>query len=284
MTSATIMANGERFEEAAAAARQSPTLGIGCHVVLVDGTPVGDAHEVPSLLDRKHRDRFRHSLSAFALNAASSQVDPRQVELEITAQLRKLQAAGLAVSHVDTHKHTHMLPAILKPLLRAASACGIRAVRNPFVPRRAVSLAVLRHRPDVLKRYFQVRLLRAAFARRFTHAVTEAGFITPHGSFGVIETGYLDQYLLEAIIDAIPEGTWELVCHPGYLDDELAAANTRLRQSRVRELETLTSPAIRDRLSQRGIELISYRDLAAAPPKSLQVNDLPVPNRTVPST
>jgi predicted glycoside hydrolase/deacetylase ChbG (UPF0249 family) len=69
--------------------------------------------------------------------------------------------------------------------------------------------------------------------------------------------------LFRAIIGCIPEGTWEFVCHPGYQDQELALVNTRLRESREKELAILTSTEARQILADHHIELISYRDLVA---------------------
>jgi predicted glycoside hydrolase/deacetylase ChbG (UPF0249 family) len=84
---------------------------------------------------------------------------------------------------------------------------------------------------------------------------------TPDGSFGVLSTGALDLELFKAIVDVIPDGTWEFVCHPGYNDADLASVQTRLRESRKMELDVLISPEARQALDSRGIELISYRDL-----------------------
>jgi predicted glycoside hydrolase/deacetylase ChbG (UPF0249 family) len=91
--------------------------------------------------------------------------------------------------------------------------------------------------------------------------VRQFGLRTPDGSFGVVSTGALDLRLFEAIVEAIPDGTWEFVCHPGYNDAELASVRTRLRESRQRELEVLTSAEARQALERRGIQLISYREL-----------------------
>jgi predicted glycoside hydrolase/deacetylase ChbG (UPF0249 family) len=84
---------------------------------------------------------------------------------------------------------------------------------------------------------------------------------TTDGSFGVVATGALDLALFDAMVEAIPEGTWEFVCHPGHNDAELASVRTRLRDSREKELAVLTSPLAREALERRGIQLISYRDL-----------------------
>ena len=179
---------------------------------------------------------------------------------EVAAQIRRLQSTGLTVTHVDTHKHTHMFPAVLRPLLQAAKQCGVRAVRNPFVPLRPLAFAHLMKRPKLWTRYSETRLLRK-FAAQFRRAVADAGMKTTDGSFGIVTTGTWDKKLFAAVMGCIPEGTWELVCHPGYSDAALEAIRTRLRKSRVAELEILTSPDARQILDTHGIELISYRDL-----------------------
>ena len=85
--------------------------------------------------------------------------------------------------------------------------------------------------------------------------------VTPDGSLGVVATGTLDYEQFRDLIENCPEGTWELVCHPGYVDRDLRNANTRLQQSRALELQVLTSSAACNLLERRGIQLISYRDL-----------------------
>jgi len=85
--------------------------------------------------------------------------------------------------------------------------------------------------------------------------------LTTDGTIGVSATGNLNQKLLNETAQALPEGTWELVCHPGYLDADLESAGTRLLHSRQVELEALTSEETRQILRERGIQLISYADL-----------------------
>ena len=153
-----------------------------------------------------------------------------------------------------------MFPRVLRPLLNAAKECGVRALRNPFGPRRPFRSSDLLARPNLWTRYAEVRVLRG-FAGRFREAVQNEGFLTPDGTLGIEVTGTLDETLYRAIANSIPEGTWEFVCHPGYNDPDLGAANTRLRESRETELRVLTSPAAREILTQQGIQLISYREL-----------------------
>ena len=261
VTSSTLMANGAAFADAVQLSKTVPELSVGCHVVLTDGEPVLDAGQLPSLTTASH---FRDGMIAFAARAIAGGMDANQITAEATVQIRKIQSAGITVSHFDTHKHTHLFPKILRPLLRAASDCGVRAVRNPFGPRLPLRSSHLLTRPSLWTRSLEVRIL-SAFAGKFREAVDREGFATPDGTLGIVVTGALDETLFYAIASSIPDGTWEFVCHPGYNDADLQAGKTRLRESRETELRVLTLPAARAVLARQGIELISYRDLAPKP-------------------
>jgi predicted glycoside hydrolase/deacetylase ChbG (UPF0249 family) len=260
VTSTTLMANGPAFSEAARLASEMPRLSVGCHVVLIDGAPLLSPNQIPSLSSATGKPSFRDGLMNFAARAMAGLLEAEEIEAEATAQIRKVQSCGISVSHFDTHKHTNIFPPVLRPLLRAAAACGVAAVRNPFGPRRPLRSSELLATPGLWKRTAEVRILRA-FARKFCESVDRLGFCTPDGTLGIEVTGVLDERLFRAIAETIPEGTWEFVCHPGYNDADLQAANTRLRESRELELQALTLPAARALLAEKEIELISYRDL-----------------------
>lgn len=259
VTSSTLMANGQAFEDAVSRARGATKLSIGCHIVLIDGEPVLEPNEIPSITEAS---RFRDGLKGFATRALTGQMKATEIVAEAKAQIRKIQAAGIPVSHVDSHKHTHLFPQILRPVLQAANECGVRAIRNPFGPRLPLRSSELLTKPNLWTRYAQLRILQR-FASKFRNAVDREGFVTPDGTLGIEVTGALDEKLFDVIATSIPDGTWEFVCHPGYNDDALRAANTRLRESREIELHILTLPTAREMLAQRGIELISYRELSA---------------------
>src|SRR5208282_236493 len=138
----------------------------------------------------------------------------------------------------------------------------VRAIRNPFGPRKPLRSGELLVRPNLWTRYAEVRILRT-LAARFRDSAKRGGLLTTDGTLGIEVTGALDDTLFRAIAEIIPEGTWEFVCHPGYNDGDLESSNTRLRESRETELRVLTMPEARELLSNLGISLISYRDLNA---------------------
>lgn len=257
VTSTTLMANGPAFCEAVGLSKSTARWSVGCHVVLVDGEPLIDPSRLSSLVAPRDSQRFRDGLVGFAARAFSRQLDPGQIEAETTAQIRKLQSHGVAVTHVDTHKHTHTFPVVLEGVLRAARTCSVSAIRNPFD---VIAADFVRAQKGLWKRYAQAKTLRG-LAGHFRKAVAKAGLRTPDGTLGIVVTGRLDAGLFHAIAETMPEGSWEFVCHPGYIDDDLRSVSTRLRQSREQELAVLTSSEARQALADRGIELISYRDL-----------------------
>ena len=266
VTSATLMANSRAFDEAAALARSlagsNRHFSVGCHVVLLDGEPVLPAERVASLLQpgAQNGSHFRAKLNDFVVASFRGKLQSDEIEAETTAQIQRLQSAGVEPSHFDTHKHAHMFPAVLRPLLRAARARKVSAVRNPFGQVWPLPLGDVLRRRQLWKRFAQLNVLRN-FAAKFRTEVEAHGLRTTDGSVAVIATGSLDLKLFAKIVDNIPEGTWELVCHPGYNDADLDGIRTRLRQSRVQELGLLTSPEAKDILQQRGVELISYWEL-----------------------
>ncbi len=260
VTSSTLMARGAAFSGAVELSKAVPRMSIGCHVVLIDGESVLEPGRLPSLT---HDGRFRDGLKSFAARALTSRMNPAEIEAEASAQIRKIQSAKVHVSHFDTHKHTHLFPQVLRPLLRAAAACGVKAVRNPFGPRFPLRSGRLLTRPNLWTRYAEVKFLRR-FARKFREAVDREGFVTPSGTLGIEVTGTLDETLFRALAETMPDGTWEFVCHPGYNDADLQRAKTRLRESRETELRVLTLPAAREVLAREGVELISYQDLVNA--------------------
>jgi predicted glycoside hydrolase/deacetylase ChbG (UPF0249 family) len=273
LASATLMASGAAFEDAVEVARQNPDLDVGCHVVLLDGQSVSRPSEVPTLLERDtSANTFQASLGRFALALYSGKIREEDIEREAVAQIRKLQQAGVRVTHLDTHKHTHMFPRVLRPLLRAAATTGVCAIRNPFEARdrtaRRNLLPGLHGAKTPFKRGLQVGIL-SAMRSTFQKMVRNAAIRTTDGALGVIVTGSLSfEERLAEILARLPQGTWELVCHPGFTDAELDSVKTRLRASReveVAALKKLISPSL---LAASGIVLSDFEDLnPESPPR-----------------
>ena len=267
VTSTTLMANSRAFRDATtfaqSAARGNKHLSVGCHVVLLDGTPLLPPGSAPTLLQDNSSNgsaRFRDSLNDFVIASFRHKLNPAEIEAEAAAQMERIQSAGIQLSHFDTHKHAHMFPAVLRPLLRAASARKVSAVRNPFGQVWPLPWTNVLRTRQLWKRFAQLHVLRN-FAANFRREVESHGLRTTDGSLGVLVTGVLDLKLFTAVVESMPEGTWEFVCHPGYNDADLDSVQTRLRHSREQELQLLTSSEAKELLRRQNIELISYHEL-----------------------
>jgi chitin disaccharide deacetylase len=259
LTSATLMATGNAFDDAVAIAHANPTLGVGCHVVLTDGSPVSHPEAIPTLIGADGKT-FRPSLLDFVQALLRGSIRSEDIEREALAQIQKLQRAGIQVTHIDTHKHTHLFPAVSRPLLNTLERTNISAIRNPFEPAFAQHLA-----HAGIKRRLQLALLnrlRPAFVQ--LSQLQAANILTTDGTVGVSATGNLASDTLSQILAELPpSGTFELVCHPGYSDADLNRIPTRLRTHREIERQALltTIPAM---LSQRNApSLIHYGKLGS---------------------
>lgn len=241
LTATTLMANGDAFDDAARLARANPTLDVGCHLVLVQGNSVLPPYRalprsVPGLIVAMADRRIR-------------------VHNELAAQVRRILEAGIRPTHLDTHKHTHLLPQVLGAVANISEEFRIRWVRRPFdLPLQGHPRGVPR-----LTRYLNRGL---CLLRRRFHKVLEAhGCRTTDHFAGFQITGRFHTRELVALIGQLPEGSTEFMCHPGHCGSELRAAPTRLKESRRRELEALLAPETRRALEQAGVEMVSFRNL-----------------------
>ncbi|HZQ44196.1 MAG TPA: ChbG/HpnK family deacetylase [Acidobacteriaceae bacterium] len=258
VTSATLMASGAAFDDAVALALARPSLGVGCHIVLVDGIPVSDPASIPTLLGPDRRS-FRMSLADFALGVLRGAITHEDIERETLAQIKKLQRAGLKLTHADTHKHTHLLSRVTRPIIRALEQSGVRCIRNPFEPRWAATLSGSTRRSLFVRAFQPGR-------RRFEASPPIAGrrILTTRGTIGISATGHLNSSTLSSLLQKIPDGTWELVCHPGYNDPDLDAIATRLRTERETELAALLAALAKSSsnpLHPSTLKLISYKEV-----------------------
>ena len=160
-------------------------------------------------------------------------------------------AAGIAPTHLDTHKHTHVLPPVASAVARLVREFGIRWVRKPF------DFGGLTGQTS-----WSARLMRTQHSA-IQRKLREAGAVTTKHFAGFALTGYLDEDRLLELVERLPEGVTELMCHPGFCREQLRASATRLMESREIELRALTSARVRTALDVRGVQLASFSDMTA---------------------
>jgi predicted glycoside hydrolase/deacetylase ChbG (UPF0249 family) len=228
LTATTLMATGEAFEHAVRLARENPSLDIGCHLVLVQAP--GLPQTIPQLVRAVALGRIR-------------------IHDELVKQVRRIMDAGISPTHLDTHKHTHLLPPVLEAVARISEEFRIPWVRRPFdFPLQPGGVG------------WKNKLMRLT-SSRFRSALALRHCRSTDWFAGFRLTGRYRSGDLVELIRALPEGVTEFMCHPGRCGDELRSARTRLKESREEELRALTAPEVRTALAEAGVKLVSYRDL-----------------------
>jgi len=258
VTSATLMANMPALAEAVELAKAHPSLGVGLHFNLTQGRPVSEANKVRSLLNAA--GEFLGTSTKLARRSLLGQLDLAEVRRELCAQLESLEATGLTITHVDSHKHAHAWPAIMHVIEQTLEDYNIHALR---LPREQVRWTQALASAKQVKQSLTATGLRW-LCRSTAHDLAAAQLHTPTAFFGVAQTGNWSREWLLDLLDQLPEGISELMCHPGYADSELSSAGTRLHASRETELRLLTAPEIRAAIEAHGIQLLHFGQLKAS--------------------
>lgn len=258
LTSTTLMANGEAFDDAVERARANPELGVGCHLVLVGGKCVAPRESVSSLVDAD--GTLPDSLALFVARISSGMIRREEIERELRAQIAKIRAAGIEPTHLDTHKHTHAHPRVMEVLGQVAKECGIMRVRKPIEDLHDSWETSKAGGQGISLQILAAGAVRA-IAPQFTTISKKYGLLSPDYFLGLATTGRLGPALLRGIIGTVGEGTTEIMLHPGICDADLARSGSRLQKHREDEMRGLLDPGVRSAITERGIRLISYREL-----------------------
>ncbi|MGA8142389.1 MAG: ChbG/HpnK family deacetylase [Candidatus Acidiferrales bacterium] len=258
LTSTTLMACGPAFDHAVELARQNPRLGIGCHLVLVGGSVVAPVEEVPSLAQKD--GRMPESLGLFVARLTSGSIRLNDIERELRAQILKIRSAGIEPTHLDTHKHTHAHPAVMEALGRVAEELGITRVRKPIENLRDSWESSRSEAAGISKELLGAAAVRAV-APQFRSACRKYKLRCPDFFLGLAMTGQLGPEALRRMLSTVQEGTTEIMLHPGVCDSDLEKLGSRLLHQRDTELEALIDPSVKSAIEERGIRLITYREL-----------------------
>lgn len=288
LTSTTAMANMPSFEHAAQLALEHPTLGVGVHLNLTTGNPLLPRAQVPTLVGDEGR---LLPMSQVVRGLTFGRLDHRQMEMELSAQVEKMMEAGLRITHLDSHHHLHVHPVLQPIAVRIALRYGIWAIRCPVEfglgetmhragmllasthhpePRTQSSEPSTRHpsvpspqsSPESPRSLYLKTMVLTLLGRLLRMRARRAGLATPDHFRGLLLGVAFSTRDLHGVLLHLPEGTTELMCHPGYPDEQLRQW-TSYSAGRDSELEALMDPGNRGILEQVGARLGSYSDLGS---------------------
>jgi hopanoid biosynthesis associated protein HpnK len=251
LSAASLMVGAPAAGDAIDRARRLPGLRVGLHLVLTDGRPVLPPSQVPHLVDGQ--GRFHANMAAAGATMFFHPAARRELAAEIDAQLAAFQATGLALDHVNAHKHFHLHPTIASLILKLGLRRGLRAMRLPVEP-----VAPLRWAAAPGEAVVEGRLLRL-WARLARGRARRAGLLAPDQVFGLQWSGAMGEARLEGLIRALPPGLTEIYLHPATEGGfEGAAAGYAYAE----ELTALISPRVRSAVRESGVRLGGFSDFA----------------------
>jgi predicted glycoside hydrolase/deacetylase ChbG (UPF0249 family) len=256
LTSASVFANAPAASDAIRRIRVRPSLGVGVHLALVDGTPMLPPTRVPTLVEDD--GRFRASWKPFIVACLRGQVAFEEVERELRAQIERIRSEGIPLTHLDAHKHVHAFPPIFAIVARLAERFRIPVVRVPYERWSPVWGDAGQRR--TARRQALLNAAMLPWARSDSRTAYGQGLRAPQFA-GRIHTGVLSADSFEGMVRRLPPVVTELMVHPGYVDEALLQTDTRLLSSREQEVQLLCAPDTRHLLIKEQIQLIRH-DLA----------------------
>ncbi|CVK17779.1 ChbG/HpnK family deacetylase [Sporomusa sphaeroides] len=256
ITSTSIMAGAPAFNHAAALAAVHPQLGIGVHLTLVGGLPAAEPGQVISLIDKD--GLLCSSYPVFLQKFCLAGVRLEDVRREFTAQVKKVMAAGIAITHLDSHQHMHVVPGIIDVVIDIAKQFAIPALRIPAEP----SLFFGGFRPTAGRLIGRLGLSTLANLAR--PKVRRAGLAAPEHFYGMLAGGSMNEEILLNIIDNLPNGLSEIMVHPG-LDNSVLHQAFGWDYHWQQELAAVASRQVMECLAQRQVKLVSFGSLAVRP-------------------
>jgi len=254
LTTASLMVGGSATGDAVERARRLPSLRVGLHLVLVDGSPVLPPSAVPDLVDGK--GQFSSHLIKAGIDFFFRPKVKQQLEAEVRAQFQAFQKTGLSLDHVNAHHHMHLHPTVSGLLLRVGREYGMRAVRLPYEP----LLPSWRASKRPLFGRLWAGLLLSQWTALLRRRLRREGIFSNHFVFGMNDSGHLDLSLVLRFLKYLPQGVTEIYFHPA-IDPSRGTAGFTGDISQQAEFEALTSPILRDALESSGIETIAFSDL-----------------------
>jgi hopanoid biosynthesis associated protein HpnK len=244
LTAASLMVNGHAAADAVARARRLPSLGVGLHLVLVEGRPTLHPDDIPDLVGSN--GLFRTNMVKAGVDIFFRPAVRRQLAAEIEAQFQAFAATGLPLDHVNAHKHFHLHPTIAGLIIKIGPRYGMKAMRAPTEPR-AIIRSIEPGTTTIAER------IVTPYARAIRYRIQRAGMLVPDQVFGLAWSGAMTAKRVAAIIGRLPSGLSEIYLHPAMTDDFADHAPGYLYRA---EYDALVDSAVKK--ATQGISLGSF--------------------------
>jgi hopanoid biosynthesis associated protein HpnK len=254
LTNTSLMITAPAWEEAVALAKDTPSLGVGLHLTLVQGRSALPPHLLPAVTDPS--GNFANNPTLAGLRYFFSRRARGQLRDECRAQIERFLSTDLPLAQVDGHVNLHMHPVVFDILLELAREYDIKAMR---LSREDLSTSLALDARHSLRKRGE-SMIFTALSRRAERKLRAAGVVFPDALFGLCQSGDVNEQYLLGLLPKLREGVTELYCHPAFFPcREVQRWSPTYR--RDVELAALTSPAVRTVVAEQGVTLINYHEL-----------------------
>lgn len=242
LTTASLMVNEDGANDAVKIAKENKTLGVGLHLSLLFDRPCLSRNEIPDLVGAD--GKFHDSPVKTGFNCYFKKRLRKQLELEVSAQVRKFRETGLYLDHLNGHLHFHMQPVVLKIILENAEKWGVKAVRltrDPLMLNLKISSGRLLGK---ICEAITFNLLSAWCRKK----LEEKKIRFADRVFGLLQNGRVDAQYLKNLIKVLPEGVSEVYSHPS-------------KTFSIHEYRALIDTEVKKMICENRIKLVRYQDI-----------------------
>lgn len=261
LTSASLMVNMPAFEDAVGLLKENPGLKVGIHINIVRGKPILPSSKVKSLTSKGY---FLKNILKVIGAIYLRRIGLKELELECRAQIEKALNRDIAITHLDSEKHIHMIKPVFEVIVKIAKEYGISKIRYingmPYFYQNITNLST------ILKGHFYKSLLLSLASIQNRSIIRKYNLKTTNYFYGSFDVNGMTTPKYERILLGLKNGTTEIMCHPGYIDKEwedypLCLEKFYLNVNREKELNALIDPKLKELVRKSNIELISYNEL-----------------------
>lgn len=249
VTSVNVIPSGASYYGAAGLLKTAGIKEIGAHLALTETSPVTEAEKITTLVGPN--GNFHKSYTGLFAHLLLNKIDREQIYLELRNQLERLRLTGIQITSLSSHQHVHIFPAILEIFIKLAREYGI-----PYI--RYLDNDILLPPFKISKIYKKIIL--GLFSAKDKYLMERAGLDHADNFFGFLDSGRIDEDILLRMLNKLPEGTTELVTHPGFISAEVLYKCVFHKNCET-DLAALTSRCVRKAIEDNGIKLIPFSQL-----------------------
>jgi len=259
VNSVSVMPNGCAFKSAVSALLREPELDIGVHLTLVVEKPICSYRALKGLVC--HDGHLPRTWTDLCVRLATRAGAMQAIEIECRAQIERVLSVGLHPIHLNSHQHVHLYPPLWRLFLRLAQDYRIPWVRGFRGSHYYVSL----NRRHLMQAVWKLPLIGFLQQVSLWNCELPSTVSVADATLGILESGHLNRHVLTDIIRRVPVGISELICHPGYADQDLKRHVSKLGYLKYQwaaETSALTSDIAVSCIQKSCVRLGRFRDMA----------------------